>query len=155
MKIDASRAQTVLLLLAIGLLVVSLCLPATEDSRGRQIPGWAAMMLALVYGAGMLVNMFSKPENFHAVLLLPFLAAVLNLNFIVTAICLNGRKCEEILPRWLPGAALCGAILAIVSPFALRGSDTLAAGFYTWLLAHGCLIAAVVSARHVHHKTHR
>jgi len=155
MRIDAYRTQNVFLLLAVVLLAASLFLPCSVSAHGSPphlLPGWAAMLIPLMFGLGMLFHTPSKLELFHALMLLPFLAALLNLNFVVTGLCPYRRR---ILPCWLLACTLCGPILAIVSPFVLRGGDRMLAGFYVWLLAHACLVAAVVSARYAHHKTHR
>ncbi|MDN4058523.1 hypothetical protein QPK31_09855 [Massilia sp. YIM B02769] len=158
MKIDASRAHKVLLMLAVVLLVASLFMPAMRANYGRQpvlIPGWAAMLLSFAAGAGTLDDALTGIASLKPLYLLPFLAALSNLNFIVTGVCLYRRRGKGSLPRWLPPATLCGLILAIVSPFVLQSGEIIRPGFYVWLLAHACLVAAVVSARHAHHKTHR
>ena len=161
MKIDAARAQTVFLCLGTLLLAAALFLPSVEGYYYRQpsiLPGWLAMLLALAAGAGALGDLFARAEGVHPLYLLPFLAALLNLNFIVTGICLYRRRrrgAKGGLPRWLVASTLCGLILAIVSPFALQGSETVRPGFYVWLLAHACLLGSVVSARAAHHLTDR
>ena len=158
MKVDACHTHKVLLILAIVLLVGSLFMPAVQGSYGKQpvaLPGWSAMLFSLVAGAGTLDDALTGIASLKPAYLLPFLAALANLNFIVTVACLHRRQGRSSLPRWLPLATLCGLILAIVSPFALDRGETVRPGFYVWLLAHACLVAAVVSARNAQHMTHR
>ena len=150
MKSDASRTQAVLLVLGIALLVISLFLPAVQGSYGKQpavIPGWSVMLFSLVAGAGTLDDALTGTASFKPLYLLPFLAALLNLNFIAVGICSYRRRGRGGLPRWLAPGTLCGLILAIVSPLALSGSERLLPGFYVWVLAHACLAAAVILAR--------
>jgi len=158
MKIDAARAQTVLLYAAIVLLVASLFLPAIEGSYGKHpvvVPGWGAMLFSLFAGVGTLDDALTRIASFKPLHLLPFLAALSNLNFIVTCACLIRKRGKGRLPHWLALSTPCGLILAIVSPFALPSDGIIRPGFYVWLFAHACLLATVVSARYAHHKTHR
>jgi len=158
MKIDAPRAQKVFLILAVVLLVASLFLPAVQGRYGKDpvvVPGRGAMVFSLLAGFGTLDDALTRIASFKPRYLLPFLAALSNLNFIVTGVCLMRRRGKGGLPRWLLPAALCGLILAIVSPFALQYGEIVRPGFYVWLLAHACLVATVVSARYAHHTTDR
>ena len=158
MKIDAARAQAVLLYAAIVLLAASLFLPAIGGSYGEHpvvVPGWGAMLFSLIAGVGTLDDALTRVASFKPLYLLPFCAALSNLNFIVIGVCLIRQQGKGHLPRWLGLATPCGLILAIVSPFALPSDGIIRPGFYVWLLAHSCLVAAVVPARYAHHKTHR
>lgn len=158
MKIDASRPHKVLLVLAIVLLVASLFMPSMQANYGKQlvvIPGRGAMLLSLVAGAGTLDDALTGTASLKPLYLLSFFAALSNLNFVVAGVCLHRRNGKRSLPRWVPFATLGGLILAIVSPFALQSGATIRPGFYVWLLAHACLMAAVVSARYANYMNHR
>jgi hypothetical protein len=137
--------------LGLAALVASLLLPSvrlTVMGGPMELSGWIAVYCAAALGSEVAWNLVTGVAGQHAAQVLPAVACVLNLVFVMTPVLMARGALTPGRLRALAAAALAGLLLALASPFALAGSSpSVLAGYFVWLLAYGALLASLVLAR--------
>jgi hypothetical protein len=137
-------------LLAAGgaiLFLASLWLPAVSTTvlgRPAQFAGWQASMFSLALGVESAGTMLSTHKLDEARHLIPGLAALMSILFVITPAVLGSRLQSPSLLRWLSGAVVFLFALGSIAPSMLAEVRPVPlAGYYLWMLAVLALLAAV------------